>query len=67
MMGSRQATNLSTYFEKGYPNMKLALRIAAFAIVVAGAVASFSAPKHVVANHMAVTSAMPNPSCAYCR
>ena len=67
MIVFRQARTLSIYFEKGYPNMKLALRIAAFAIVVAGAVASFSAPKHLVANHTAVTAAMPNPSCAYCR
>jgi hypothetical protein len=54
--------------DEGEPKMKTALRIFAVAIVVAGAAAaSFSSPKHVVANHLAASASMPTPSCAYCR
>jgi hypothetical protein len=48
-----------------YSDMKLALRIFAFAIVVAGAAAaSVSSPSHTIASHQSATgSALPIPGC----
>jgi hypothetical protein len=45
--------------------MKLAFRVFVFAIVVAGAAAaSFSSSKsHMIASHLAATSALPSPGC----
>ncbi len=49
--------------------MKLAIRIFAFAVVVAGfaAAATTNSSSHAVANHLSATSALPIPTCAMCR
>lgn len=45
--------------------MKLAIRIFAFAIVVAGAAAATVSPKtsHVIASHQSATAGLPTPGC----
>ncbi len=50
--------------------MKLAVRIFAFAVVVAGfaAAATTSSSSHAVASHLSATSSLPVPTCSvYCR
>ena len=58
-------STLSIENQNGVPDMKLALRIFAFAIVVAGAAAaSVSSPSHMIASHQSATgSALPIPGC----
>ncbi len=50
---------------EGLPTMKLAVRILAFAAIVAGAAgASFSSSKsNVVISHLSATSGLPSPGC----
>ena len=49
--------------------MKLAFRIFAFAVVVAGfaAAATTNSSSHAIANHLSATSAVPVPTCQFCK
>ena len=50
--------------------MKIAVRIFAFAVAVAGfaAAATSNSGSHAVASHLSATSALPIPTCSvYCR